>query len=761
MAHWGVHWTQLVLSALFLSSLALLVGGSFAAAAADRRAAEQVTSADSAAAIAVFTQRESLVLRTRFEQWVAGQIPRREVQLQRALLARRLSTLSSDESSATRIAGTQYQQSLAALDEELSDSSPGLLDPAAAEQLRITLDPALAEFERDASRLAQVYQSLVDDSNAYRALTHSRDQQANALLLAVTGVSGLALGLVSAVRIRTVYRRARNTIESDRRALDRATVLDRAESDILAGIVEGRPTQQLVDQVLDLAEHLTTSRPHFSPTDPARSAGLAAGHDHLDPTIRVWPVAMAGGELLGTLVATDDGTTPGADASLDRCAHLLALVVDHALVTYRLEYRATHDALTGLPNRSMIIDALTEKLTEPTPVALVFFDLDRFKLVNDSLGHRAGDVLLCEVAARLVDVCSPRDALTARLGGDEFVALLTSTNALVDAIAIATDVCDALDEPFTIDGAEAFISVSAGISVSAAPTTNPSSMLRDADVAMYSAKNDPDVRIKVYDEHLEYALKVQRDADMALRRALAERNVRVDLQPIVELIGRKVTGFEALARLTSSNGVELAPTDFLPVARHNGLMNELGRQVVLAALAAVTPHRDHFEDLSLWINVASSQLRDPNFPTWLVTTLGHHDLAPEQLVVEISEAESLELTEVVEQLDALRAVGIKVAIDDFGTGYSTIVRLAEMPIDIVKLDRSLLAAIDTDLDGYRLLAATVRLVQAIDRQLVVEGVQTDMELDAIKAMGCTLAQGYLLGPPAPPEQLVDHLTSGR
>jgi diguanylate cyclase (GGDEF)-like protein len=797
-----------LIAVVFLASVVGLVVNSVQSAARDQQAADEVAESESGAGLAVYTQRESLVLANRIEQWLLGVASRRDVQIQRALLERRLDVLDPAGRSGTDVAGEEFEAALAAVDATLSTIPAGVLPAEQRVAQGVAMRPVLDEFERSASRLGTVYQSIVDESIRDQFHDHSTDQQIGSLLLVLSAVSGLALLAVTAVQIRRRYRTARDQIAGDRAALERASVLERGEADILAGIVEGRPSSELVVDVLDLAHELTGGCIRFSraaapelealPAVTTHSAGATClESDGPSEVVATWPVRISGGSTFGDLEMCDDGVRapvsrgPGADRSADadragvdavarRCADLVALVLDRAIAADHLRHRATHDPLTGMPNRAFLLERVGAELVargaESGEVAVVFCDLDRFKLVNDTLGHRSGDRLLRAVARRLSSVAAGDDVTVARLGGDEFVALCVGARAAERAEVVADAMAVSLEGPFLIDGSEVFVSGSLGVAVSGPQVRDAEQLLRNSDVAMYRAKADPHVRVVSYDEELEADLAERLQTDAALRRGLARQDLIVHLQPIVELATGRSCGVEALVRW--QRGDELVyPGAFLQLAQDNGLMPELGRIVIGRALDALMEHAagraaaagpdlpdagPGATGLTMWINLAKVQLRDPAFPSWLLQELSRRSLPPQSLVLELSEGDLLDAAEVGEVLAGLRAVGMRIAMDDFGTGYSSLVRLGKLPIDVVKLDRAFVSSLGTgDFRDYSVLAAAVKFVEAVGLDVVVEGIERQGELDAVVSLGCRYAQGFLLRRPAPADEILGELAEGR
>jgi diguanylate cyclase (GGDEF)-like protein len=634
--------------------------------------------------------------------------------------------------------------------------------------------PLLAELEVESTDIAQGTQAEIDEHTREELLGHSSNQTRGAVLFILATALGLLLGLVSLLRIRNGYRRARDQIAADRTALDRAGALERGEADILAGVVRGEAAAALLVDVLDLADTMSGCTFRLALADHLQLSGVervidprGADDQGTCAAVASWPVGVDVASDLGTLqlMVAGGGPQPEVDDELDRLARRTAdhaaLVIDRVLAAERLEHRATHDSLTGMPNRSMVLDQIASALVERDsvggePPVVVFCDLDRFKLVNDTLGHRSGDRLLRAVARRLESCVRDQDVTIARLGGDEFVALCRGASARRAATRLADSIAAALDPPFVIDGSEVFVAASIGIAHADESVASAEQLLRNADVAMYQAKRDPQLYAVVYDDTLEDELAERLSTDAALRRALNSEGIVVHLQPIFDVdADGGARGVEALVRW-ERDGALIPPVAFLELAERNGLMPQLGREVIRQSLDVFAAHRRKLgADFSLWINIALVQLRDPAFPAWLAEQLDRAGVPATEVVLELSEGDILEIGEVGASLDALRSSGIRIAMDDFGTGYSSLVRLHALPIDVVKLDRAFIAALaDGGERAQSVLEAAVQLADAVGLDMVVEGIETTEELETIRSLGCRFAQGYLLCRPGPADDVL-------
>jgi diguanylate cyclase (GGDEF)-like protein len=419
---------------------------------------------------------------------------------------------------------------------------------------------------------------------------------------------------------------------------------------------------------------------------------------------------------------------------------------------------ALHDSLTGLPNRGLFLERLHERLAEPRSdrlAALLFIDMDGFKVVNDSLGHHAGDRLLVAVAGRLLD-CVPPGASASRLGGDEFAVLLdVATTA--EAVAVADRILRAMEAPFSLLGREVVVTASIGIAADA--TGEPTDLLRSADVAMYRSKADGRGRSSVFEPamHDHLMRRVQMEAD--LRRAVTGGELRLVFQPIVECASGRVSGVEALVRWQHPTLGTIPPLDFIPLAEETGLIVPLGTWVLEEACRQLR-HLEHRHpaacDLVVNVNVSARQFKQPDLVEVVTGALEAAGIGPGQLVLEITETVFLESTaQTASNLTRLRELGIELAVDDFGTGYSSLGYLQRMPVDVLKIDKSFVDGIATG--GGPLVRAVVNLGHSLGLEATAEGVETVEQFELLRALGCDRAQGYLLAKPLAFDDLVAFL----
>ena len=425
-------------------------------------------------------------------------------------------------------------------------------------------------------------------------------------------------------------------------------------------------------------------------------------------------------------------------------------VTDRRDLEHRLRWLAFRDELTGLANRALLRDRLTHALLardrDQRVVALLYLDLDGFKQVNDTLGHAEGDRLLVEAAARLAEAARPGDTV-ARLGGDEFAVLLELGSDDGHAWPIAQRLLDRLAAPYVLSGTEVRVTASVGITV-AGPGSDADVLLLEADLAMYAAKSAGKSRCTMYDPHMRERVLERAELERHLRQALADGQLWLQYQPILDLARNEVVGLEALARWQHPTRGLVPPPEFVAVAEESGLIDQLGAWVLEEACAFAATLHDAGHRLRLAVNLSPRQLRDPLLPSVVARALERARLTPAALLLEITEALVLsDGDDAVARLDALRRLGVRIAIDDFGTGYSSLSYLPRLPIDVLKVDSSFVGGITSNHDLHALTAAIVSLGSQLGLDVVAEGVEEQAQADTLRAMGCPLAQGYLFAQP--------------
>ncbi|MEA2321500.1 MAG: hypothetical protein QOD81_1350 [Solirubrobacteraceae bacterium] len=470
---------------------------------------------------------------------------------------------------------------------------------------------------------------------------------------------------------------------------------------------------------------------------------------------------IRGDGALGWLETTARAV-PSPDGSPPQIVAVNRDVSARKSVEVRLAHQALHDHLTGLPNRSLFLDRLAHVLRRAersgAGVAVLFVDLDRFKLINDSFGHAAGDRLLCDVAARLSTALRPSDTI-ARFGGDELTVLCEDVAGETWARAIAHRIAALFEEPFIVEDSEAFLQASIGIALGDA-AARPENLIRDADAAMYRAKDRGGGRIEVFDEAMRRDARERVAIESALRRAIERDELRIHVQPVVGIGDGAIHGFEALVRWQHPERGLVAPADFIPLAEETGLIVPIGNWVVREVCR--TLRRWHDELGVSWVqcslNLSVRHLQQPDLVATVRDALREFELPADRLILEITESAVMEAgAGSVEALDALKALGVRLALDDFGTGYSSLAHLHRFPLDVLKIDRSFTAALGDDHQGASIAGAIVSLGHALGLVTVAEGIEDVAQQRALERMGCTFGQGYLFARPQPPEAFDDVL----
>jgi diguanylate cyclase (GGDEF)-like protein/PAS domain S-box-containing protein len=471
-------------------------------------------------------------------------------------------------------------------------------------------------------------------------------------------------------------------------------------------------------------------------------------------------VAVVRHEAARAVAETRDAE-PDSDF-LQAVAHILASATERDRYEEQMRHDALHDALTGLPNRTLLLDRLRQALArarrDGSRVAVIFLDLDNLKVLNDSLGHQAGDQLLRAIGPRLRRELRGTDTV-ARFGGDEFAVVCSDVTDEHHGAAIAERLVRAFEAPFVVDGEERFGSASVGVVITdpQAPR-EPEELLSDADAAMYRAKERGRGRAEVFDAGLRARITARLSVERDLRRALdGEGRLWVAYQPYYRLPGRSLAGVEALVRWDHAARGNLAPAEFIPVAEESGLVVPLGAHVLREACAQVARWRREtpYTDLRLTVNVSARQMASPDFVGTVQEVLADTGLEPDSLGLEITEGLLLEETPATAlTIELLQTLGVRLLLDDFGTGYSSLRYLQRYALDGLKVDRAFVAGLGEAGDGDgAIVDAIVGMARALGMAVIPEGVETEAQLARLAALGCDHAQGFLLSRPLPADEL--------
>jgi diguanylate cyclase (GGDEF)-like protein/PAS domain S-box-containing protein len=426
-------------------------------------------------------------------------------------------------------------------------------------------------------------------------------------------------------------------------------------------------------------------------------------------------------------------------------------VTEEREVEAKLAHLAMHDSLTGLPNRASFSAHIREQAVTAaieSPVALLYIDVDHFKTINDSKGHAAGDALLCQVAARLLRLTENGD-LVARLGGDEF-ALVKQLGSTAQAEPFAERLLQSLSMPFDLDGAREHVTCSIGIALAPQDGGDANVLMRHADLALYAAKESGRSTYRLYQTEMRLEAERRHLVTAELHEALRQKQFELHYQPIVQLDDDGIAGFEALIRWRHPQRGLISPMEFIPIAEETGLIIPIGEWVLTEACRAAASWPPH---LKIAVNLSVSQFRYAGLLSSVVAALDETGLRADRLEIEITE--SVFLTDVEQSLPllkALKALGVRIAIDDFGTGYSSLSYLRAFAFDKIKLDRSFVAGIESDAGNLAIVRAVVGIGSGFNATTLAEGIETEEQLQKLRAEGFSEVQGYLLGRPMPRQE---------
>jgi diguanylate cyclase (GGDEF)-like protein/PAS domain S-box-containing protein len=449
---------------------------------------------------------------------------------------------------------------------------------------------------------------------------------------------------------------------------------------------------------------------------------------------------------------------------LETARRLAVVAIEQRQLTDQLAYQALHDALTGLPNRVLFEQKLEQALADARrhnwTLAVLFIDLDRFKQINDTLGHAAGDLVLEQVSRRLESCLRKSDSL-ARMGGDEFTLILFELNDPHDALRVARKLLDVFQTPFRVEAYELFLTASIGISLYPRDGRDAATLQRSADTAMYRAKSRGKNSFEFFTPELGIAALERLEIETALRRAMENGEMQLYYQPQAQMSGR-LAGFEALLVWNHPKLGVTSPAQFIPVAEESGMIVPIGTWALLEACRqSAAWRRSGYPRMKVAVNVSPMQFARADFIETVAQALAQSGLEPPLLELELTENVVMrDLEESARQMDRLRALGVSISIDDFGTGYSSLSYLRRLPIDTLKIDQSFLKEIGSESSTIPLVQAIVTLAHGLGLTVVAEGVENRRQLEALRSVGCDKFQGYLLGEPLPAEAAEHLLAKG-
>ncbi|MGA2926778.1 MAG: EAL domain-containing protein [Solirubrobacteraceae bacterium] len=614
------------------------------------------------------------------------------------------------------------------------------------------------------------------------------------LLMGMTRVLGLALRNIAALQTERTLRADREREAAERLQLLESlrvrqqlleVLLDIQRSishraalpDVLRKVTDGASTllggcavSLVLDDALDPARPIVAcaagetagGRPgppgaEQLPADAPAADVLAADAPVLTATVHI------NGVSAGALVAESGQARSfaGADrGTLDAFAEHASLALTDAKTLEAMQ-EAFHDPLTGLPNRALFLDRLEQALraagrTDRQP-SVLFIDLDRFKAVNDTIGHAAGDELLCAVAARLRSCVRSGDT-AARFGGDEFAVLLEDAANSLECNRVAERIIAAIRRPFTIDRREVFIGATVGIAAAGTSAPAADELLRNADTAMYSAKRAGGGRTATFESQMRDRLIERLELASELQHALARGHLSIAYQPIVDLVSRRPTGVEALARWTSPGRGVVPPRTFIPIAEEIGIIGAIGHWILAAGCRQLRSWRQVVPDLTLSVNVSGRQLEDDQILDDVERALRANGLPGRALTLEITErALAAGRDDIAVRLARLCALDVAIAVDDFGIGYSALRYLRQLPIDTLKIDKPFIDAIGTDSTEAALSHAMLQLASAMRLWTVAEGIETVEQLEQLRKLECDTGQGFLFSTPLGEDELTAYL----
>jgi diguanylate cyclase (GGDEF)-like protein len=546
-----------------------------------------------------------------------------------------------------------------------------------------------------------------------------------------------------------------------------------------------RERHRLLEVLLDIQRSISHRKPlpDVLAAITAGASGLLGGcpvalvlDDALDPERPIVAATTAGGEHPESEVAAPvyiNGVRAGALAAmaatglddaqlgmLDAFAEHASLALTDARTVEAME-EAFHDSLTGLPNRALFLDRLQHALDvaarRATELCVLFVDLDRFKAVNDSIGHAAGDALLRAVGDRLAE-CTRAADTAARFGGDEFAVLLEDDGRGVHPEAVAERIIAAMRRPFDVEGKEVFIGATVGIAHAHDASLGPDELLRNADLAMYRAKKAGGNRAATYETAMRTALLARIELEADLRHALERDELVLAYQPVVELESGRTVGVEALVRWAHPTRGLIPPLTFIPVAEEIGMIGAIGRWVLREACRQLAVWRRMAPDLVLNVNLSALQLRDDRLAIHVQQALRAHELPGEALTLEITESMLLSGDEeTAARLRRLKGLGVSIAVDDFGTGYSSLSYLKQFPVDALKIDKSFVDTVARSTADSALARTIVELGRGMRLETIAEGIETVEQLEQLRQLDCQLGQGYHFSVPLGDAELTAYL----
>jgi diguanylate cyclase (GGDEF)-like protein len=580
---------------------------------------------------------------------------------------------------------------------------------------------------------------------------HDFTRRERDLLTGMAGVVGLTLRGIAALEIERERQRLLEVLLDIRRSISHRVALPEVLEAITAGasaLLRGCDVSLVLHDALD-PEHPIVASTTGVEDRGARETVAAPVHVNGAPAGELVAVAPEG--------AAFDVAQLGM---LDAFAEHASLALTDARTVEAMQ-EAFRDPLTGLPNRALFLDRLQHALDvaarRGTELCVLFVDLDRFKAVNDSLGHAAGDELLRAAAGRLAD-CTRAADTAARFGGDEFAVLLEDDGNGLQPEVVAERIITAMGRPFGLDGKEIFIGATVGIAFADGDVQGPDELLRNADLAMYRAKKAGGGRAATFERAMRTALLARIELETDLRHAVARGELTIAYQPVVELCTGRAVAVEALARWHHPMRGQIPPLSFIPLAEEIGVIGELGRWVLVEGCRQLAQWRALAPDLVLNVNLSAQQLRDDGLPADVEAALRINGLPGSALTLEITESMLLSGDEdAAARLARLKALGLSIAVDDFGTGYSSLSYLQQFPVDALKIDKSFIDTVAGSAQDSALARTIVELGRGMRLETIAEGIESAEQLEHLRRLRCELGQGYHFSQPLDGAQLTDYL----
>jgi diguanylate cyclase (GGDEF)-like protein/PAS domain S-box-containing protein len=626
--------------------------------------------------------------------------------------------------------------------------------------------PARASFDVD---IAQITAAVQDLTTQQELTNHARMNLAILTGWLIQGTASLFIALLIVGTVSRSFQKFLGAQAALRSREERFRALSRNASDVTV-IVDADGRIDFVDAAAErnwgfMPEGMTglSLFDHVHPDDHGRIRDLlerACASPNNDLLSEARLLHISGAWCPSEVTANNLSAEPSINGIVLTCRD----ISERKSLEQELAHQAFHDALTGLPNRALFVDRLSHALTRARRsnglVAACVLDLDNFKVINDSLGHPAGDQLIIQVTERLRAGIRAGDTV-ARLGGDEFAILLENVSSNDEAVALIERVTSELSQPITIEGHPMFVTISTGIAVGDAVEQDPGRLLRNADIAMYRAKTNGKARFAIFDDSMTGDALERLELEADLRDAIDHGQLRVYYQPIVDLVSGRVAEVEALVRWEHPTRGLIPPIKFIPIAEETGLIVPLGLWVLREACRQTKIWQDEFTrnpELMVGVNLSARQLEHPDLIEEVSAVLLETGLSPSSLRLEITESLTVQNGEWTQmRLRALKALGVKLAVDDFGTGYSSMAYLSNFPIDTLKIDRCFVNKI-AEPEGTAIVQAIITLAHSLGLNVTGEGIESQDQLRSLQLLGCHEGQGYYFSRPVTGEAMASLLT---